>query len=72
MFRREVESMMMVKHKNVVRFLGYCSHTEEQALKMEGNFIMAEVRERLLCFEYLINGSLESYLTGMIGHILLE
>jgi len=66
MFHREVKSMMMVNHKNVVRFLGYCSHTEEQALKMEGKFIMAQDQKRLLCFEYLINGSLESYLTAML------
>jgi coatomer subunit beta' len=72
MFQGEVKSMMMVNHKNVVRFLGYCSHTEEHALKMQGNLIIAQVRERLLCFEYLINGSLEIYLTGMIRHILLE
>jgi hypothetical protein len=71
MFHREVKSLMMVNHKTVVRFLGYCSNTEEQALKMQGKFIMAQDRERLLCFEYLINGSLESYLTGMIRHILL-
>ncbi|XP_066341550.1 cysteine-rich receptor-like protein kinase 25 [Miscanthus floridulus] len=65
MFHREVKSMIMVSHKNVVRFLGYCSHTEERALfRMEGKrIIMAQDRERLLCFEYLINGSLQSYLT---------
>ena len=72
MFHREVKSMMMVNHKNVVQFLGYCSHTEEQALEMEGQFIMAQDRERLLCFEYLINGNLESYLAGIIRNIFLE
>ncbi|WVZ96313.1 hypothetical protein U9M48_041968 [Paspalum notatum var. saurae] len=64
MFHQEVKSLMMVNHKNVVRFLGYCSHTEEQAFKSgEGKFLMAETRERLLCFEYMTNGSLENYLT---------
>ncbi|WVZ96314.1 hypothetical protein U9M48_041969 [Paspalum notatum var. saurae] len=63
MFHQEVKSLMMVNHKNVVRFLGYCSHTEEQAFKSgEGKFLMAETRERLLCFEYMTNGSLENYL----------
>ncbi|KAJ1261656.1 hypothetical protein BS78_09G047200 [Paspalum vaginatum] len=64
MFHQEVKSLMMVNHKNVVRFLGYCSHTEEQAFKSgDGKFLMAEIRERLLCFEYMTKGSLENYLT---------
>ena len=64
MFHREVKSMMMVNHKNVVQFLGYCCHTEEEAFELDGNFGMAEVQERLLCFEYLRNGSLDRYVSG--------
>ncbi|CAL4899286.1 unnamed protein product [Urochloa decumbens] len=63
MFHQEVKSMMMVNHRNAVRFLGYCSHTEEKAMKLEGTVIMAQIRERLLCFEYIGNGSLDNHLT---------
>lgn len=63
---------MMVAHKNTVRLLGYCSHTEEKAMEMSGKIIMAEMRERLLCFEYVTNGSLESHITGMTRHIFLS
>lgn len=65
MFEREVTAMMMVEHQNTVRFLGYCSHTEQQALEMWGKYILAEERERLLCFDYISKGSLEDYVTGM-------
>ncbi|XP_025807715.1 putative G-type lectin S-receptor-like serine/threonine-protein kinase At1g61610 isoform X2 [Panicum hallii] len=64
MFHQEVQSLIMVKHQNMVRFLGYCLHTEEKAMKMEGKIIMAQIRERLLCFDYMSKGSLENHLTG--------
>ncbi|WVZ53729.1 hypothetical protein U9M48_004634, partial [Paspalum notatum var. saurae] len=63
LFLREVQSMMSVQHQNVVRFLGYCSNTEQIAMNVEGKYILADVRERLLCFEYVSNGSLENHLT---------
>ncbi|TVU26814.1 hypothetical protein EJB05_29379, partial [Eragrostis curvula] len=63
MFDQEVKSMMMVKHKNIVRLLGYCSDTQGKVVPMNLKVIMAEERERLLCFEYISNGSLGSHLT---------
>lgn len=68
MFRQEVKAMTMVRHKNILQFLGYCCHTEEEALEYEGQFIMAEIHERLLCFEYLSKGTLTHYLSGMISY----
>ncbi|KAK8447555.1 hypothetical protein SEVIR_8G091300v4 [Setaria viridis] len=66
MFHREVKSLITVRHQNIVRFLGYCSFTEERAISVEGQTVMVEIRERLLCFEYISNGSLERHLTGTI------
>uniref|UniRef100_A0A453GYH8 non-specific serine/threonine protein kinase n=1 Tax=Aegilops tauschii subsp. strangulata TaxID=200361 RepID=A0A453GYH8_AEGTS len=64
-FQREVNSLFHVSHKNIVRFLGFCSHTEHKAIENEGSraYIYAENRERILCFEYINNGSLENYIT---------
>ncbi|KAE8779104.1 B3 domain-containing protein [Hordeum vulgare] len=67
-FNRETTSLISVKHKNIVRFLGYCSNTENKAMKHSepgepSKYIFAEMRERLLCFEYISNGSLDRYLT---------
>ncbi|XP_066317828.1 cysteine-rich receptor-like protein kinase 27 [Miscanthus floridulus] len=63
MFHREVISLISVKHSNIVRFLGYCSFTKEHAIPLGGTIIMADIRERLLCFEYIRNGSLDQHLS---------
>uniref|UniRef100_A0ACD5ZLL0 Uncharacterized protein n=1 Tax=Avena sativa TaxID=4498 RepID=A0ACD5ZLL0_AVESA len=62
-FHREVECLMMVKHKNVVRFLGYCADTQGSMERYGGKFVMADVQQRLLCFEYLPKGSLHAHIT---------
>ncbi|CAL5060399.1 unnamed protein product [Urochloa decumbens] len=61
-FHVEVDCLMKAKHKNIVRFLGYCSDTQGQIEKHNGKSVMAEVRQRLLCFEYHLNGSLYEYI----------
>ncbi|KAM0831995.1 hypothetical protein ACQ4PT_065172 [Festuca glaucescens] len=65
LFHREVNSLMEVNHQNVVKFLGLCSHTVHTPLKNpEGRgYILAEKRERILCFEYISNGSLDKHIT---------
>lgn len=60
-FIGEVDCMMKAKHKNIVRFLGYCSDTQGERVEHNGKFVMADVRQRLLCFEYVPNGSLDKY-----------
>jgi coatomer subunit beta' len=72
LFRREVNSLLNVSHKNIVRFLGFCSHTEHKALdcKGSGEYIYAEDRERILCFEYINNGSLEKYTAGILRNVI--
>lgn len=67
-FYDETTSMMGVRHQNIVRFLGYCANTEYKFIKMEGSGslqkpIYSEIRERLLCFEYMSNGGLDNHLT---------
>ena len=69
-FQREVACLVEVKHKNIVRFLGYCSETQNVRGLHEGNYVWANVRQRLFCFEYLKKGSLAKYITGkIISHI---
>lgn len=64
-FQREVGCLMKAKHKNVVRFLGYCADTQGKMANYNGKFVMADVQQRLLCFEYLPR-SLDVYITGMV------
>jgi coatomer subunit beta' len=66
LFQWEVASLLNVSHKNIVRFLGFCSHTIHKLVLYEGHYVFAENRDRLLCFEYINNGSLEKYITGTL------
>ncbi|XP_024537158.1 probable serine/threonine-protein kinase At1g01540 [Selaginella moellendorffii] len=50
-FRVEVEAIGRVRHKNLVRLLGYC---------VEGNY-------RMLVYEYVDNGNLEQWLHGPVA-----
>ncbi|XP_010522963.1 PREDICTED: probable serine/threonine-protein kinase At1g01540 isoform X2 [Tarenaya hassleriana] len=52
-FRVEVEAIGRVRHKNLVRLLGYC---------VEGAY-------RMLVYEYLDNGNLEQWLHGDVGDV---
>ncbi|XP_037444022.1 FT-interacting protein 7-like isoform X2 [Triticum dicoccoides] len=61
-FHREVQCLMRVKHKNVVRFLGYCADRQGSMEEFDKKLVMIDVHERLLCFEYIPNGSLDKYI----------
>ncbi|KAE9615807.1 hypothetical protein Lal_00017302 [Lupinus albus] len=52
-FKAEVEVIGRVRHKNLVRLLGYC---------VEGEY-------RMLVYEYVDNGNLEQWLHGDVGSI---
>uniref|UniRef100_A0A0E0K0X9 non-specific serine/threonine protein kinase n=1 Tax=Oryza punctata TaxID=4537 RepID=A0A0E0K0X9_ORYPU len=52
-FKVEVEAIGRVRHKNLVRLLGYCA---------EGN-------QRMLVYEYVDNGNLEQWLHGEVGPV---
>nr|XP_040253194.1 L-type lectin-domain containing receptor kinase I.9 [Aegilops tauschii subsp. strangulata] len=65
LFDREFNSLRKVNHRNVVRFLGFCSNTYQTSIQEAGSegINLANVRERLLCFEYISNGSLDKHIT---------
>lgn len=52
-FQREIACLIQIRHKNIVRFLGYCSKKQHIITRYEGKLVRAEVRHMLLCFEYL-------------------
>ncbi|VAI21270.1 unnamed protein product [Triticum turgidum subsp. durum] len=62
-FHGEVQCLMKARHKNIVRFLGYCADTQGNMLSYNGKLVMADVRQRLLCFEYMSKGSLRDYIS---------
>lgn len=62
-FESEVDFLIGTRHKNTVRFLGYCSKTQRIMEQYNGTTVWAERRQRLLCFEFLAEGSLADYIT---------
>nr|CAB3489193.1 unnamed protein product [Digitaria exilis] len=63
-FYQEICSLMMAKHKNVVRFLGYCADAQGKVYNIAGKNIVGEERQRFLCFEFL-PGCLDKHISGM-------
>uniref|UniRef100_A0ACD5YC42 Uncharacterized protein n=1 Tax=Avena sativa TaxID=4498 RepID=A0ACD5YC42_AVESA len=62
-FENEVYHLMVLNHPNIVRFVGYCYEIQNACIEYNGKYVFAEMAERLLCLEYLPNGSLDKYLT---------
>lgn len=64
-FKNELISLIRVKHKNIVRFLGYCVDTQGKVELYQRDMVIADIRQRLLCFEFLPNGGLDKHMNGM-------
>ncbi|KAI5017723.1 hypothetical protein ZWY2020_042611 [Hordeum vulgare] len=62
-FHGEVKCLIKIKHKNIVRFLGYCADTQGKMAEYEGKLVMADVRNWLLCFEFVPKGSLDKHMS---------
>ncbi|CAD6266377.1 unnamed protein product [Miscanthus lutarioriparius] len=65
-FIQEVQCLMKLQHKNIVRFLGYCADTQGEMTEYEGKSVLTEIRNRVLCFEFVPNGSLHEQITGRV------
>ncbi|XBI60640.1 hypothetical protein VPH35_041549 [Triticum aestivum] len=62
-FTREFHNLMMLKHPNTVRLVGYCYETQHQPMDFQGRFAFGERRHKALCFEYMPQGSLHERLS---------
>nr|XP_025877485.1 mannose/glucose-specific lectin-like [Oryza sativa Japonica Group] len=62
-FMNEFTNLMSVRHKNIVRLVGYCCETRRKLVPHNGKLVLAYMEERVLCFEYLQRGSLDNYLS---------
>jgi serine/threonine protein kinase len=65
-FKKEYLNLASLQHKNIVRLVGYCHETRREILPFDGKMVFAEMTKRALCFEYMENGSLDKYLSGML------
>jgi len=61
----EISRVMGIMHPNVVQLIGYCAETKMDTMTHDsGRLIVAEIRSRLLCFEYISNGGLDMYISS--------
>jgi serine/threonine protein kinase len=65
-FEKEYLNLASLQHKNIVRLVGYCNETQREWRPFNKKMVLAEMTQRVLCFEYMRNGSLDKYLFGMI------
>ncbi|XP_044346711.1 uncharacterized protein [Triticum aestivum] len=63
-FQSEVGQLMEIKHKNIVRLLGYCNVKKREVVKHDGRYILTSKVESFLWYEYLSNKSLDEYIYG--------
>ncbi|KAG2641646.1 uncharacterized protein LOC120669924 [Panicum virgatum] len=62
-FLNEIVNLQGVRHRNIIRSVGYCYVTESKVVKHYGKTIISGNKYKILCFEYLQNGSLEEYIS---------
>jgi serine/threonine protein kinase len=53
---------MALQHENVVKLVGYCHEGQKKVVQNNGRYIVADIVESLLCYEYLAKGSLQKNL----------
>uniref|UniRef100_A0ACD5WAN7 Uncharacterized protein n=1 Tax=Avena sativa TaxID=4498 RepID=A0ACD5WAN7_AVESA len=61
-FTNEVQNIMALQHDNIVKLVGYCHEGQKKVVLNNGRYIVADVYESLLCYEYLAKGSLQKNL----------
>nr|XP_051197745.1 cysteine-rich receptor-like protein kinase 6 isoform X3 [Lolium perenne] len=63
-FQDELKIMTKLRHKNIVRLVGYCHHTQQVPIMHEGKLVVANKISMALCLEHMHNGSLHELISG--------
>ncbi|KAM0849892.1 hypothetical protein ACQ4PT_053439 [Festuca glaucescens] len=66
-FSNEVQNLMSLQNENVIQLLGYCYEGQKKVAQNNGRYIVVDVFEALLCYEYLPKGSLKKNLFEVPG-----
>jgi interleukin-1 receptor-associated kinase 1/coatomer subunit beta' len=62
-FEKEYHNIASLHHKNIVRLIGYCNETRKEFITYNERIVLAEKTKRMLCFEYMHNGSLDKFIS---------
>uniref|UniRef100_A0ACD5UJQ5 Uncharacterized protein n=1 Tax=Avena sativa TaxID=4498 RepID=A0ACD5UJQ5_AVESA len=62
-FLNEFKTLTRLRNQNIVRLVGYCRDIQDVHVMYEGKLVIAERTHRVLCLEYMSNGSLDKYLS---------
>ncbi|XP_066339716.1 cysteine-rich receptor-like protein kinase 26 [Miscanthus floridulus] len=68
-FATEVTNLMALKHQNIVELVHYCHEAQKKVIQHNGRYVIVEMTEICLCYEYLPKGSLDKYLDADISSI---
>ncbi|KAL6868111.1 hypothetical protein ACP4OV_014956 [Aristida adscensionis] len=61
-FKNEVGNLMAIQHGNIVKLVGFCHELQKKVIEHSGRYIIVDVVESLLCYEYASNGSLVNHI----------
>uniref|UniRef100_M8BKT3 Cysteine-rich receptor-like protein kinase 37 n=1 Tax=Aegilops tauschii TaxID=37682 RepID=M8BKT3_AEGTA len=61
-FQNEFRNLNKPRHKNIIRLIGYCYEKQYRCFEHHGDIVFAEIRDQLLCFEYMQSGSLDKHI----------
>ncbi|OEL31938.1 Disease resistance protein RPM1 [Dichanthelium oligosanthes] len=61
-FQNEAANLQILEHGNIVKLLGSCYQVDRKLVERNGRHVLSDVPEKFLCYEYLSNGSLDSYI----------
>jgi len=67
-FKNEVGNLMAIQHENIVRLYGYCHEAQKKVIEHNGRYILVDVVESMLCYEYAPKGNLDKCIFGMRMH----
>lgn len=63
-FHNEIMNTMAISHENIVKMVGYCHEAQKKVVQNNGRYIMADIVESLICYEYLPKRGLHDNILG--------